>query len=729
MPDSSVHGGGGQELGVGKPQPRKVGALPDKGFASVILFVAATLVSLGVILFVMLSGSLGQEEEKAESSSRGQADILEAYLRSAVHEVDLVMLSAVEEIGHQQETGKIIPDVLNVYLARQQARLPQIISLRVTDATGNVRFGPGVQEAAPTNVSDRSFFMAQRDNENSSLVFGAPVMARISKRWVLPLSRRLTSPDGSFGGIVYANIALDYFSQIFSKVDTGPNGTVTLFDAGRSVIARHPSPSDQGGFIGRVLSSPQIVEIMNAGKTEASFSALGTLDGITRAFSIKKLENYPLYISVGLAELDYLASWRQQTRIALATFTVFAVILFVSSALLLQSWKRQGRTMAELVQAQAAAGRSMIELRNSVSVQRATAARLELVLKTAAEGIVGIDPESKITFANPEAAALLGYCGPEEMLGLTTIDAFKHRLAQDQLCTDGFCAIRQTLQDGEVRRACDESFEGPGGKRVPVEYAVAPLRIEDRIAGAALIFHDVSERDMEAELKRSNTELEQFAYAASHDLREPLRMVSSFVTLLEKKYASTLNDEAREFIGFARDGAQRMDRMIHHLLDYSRIGRSKEPFRPVDLNLVMKDVLQDLGPSILQLQASVETDGSLPVVLGDREELSRLLQNLVANALKYRLAERRTEIRVKARIEGRFCTLSVQDNGIGIPAEHQDRIFAIFQRLHTQSQYEGTGIGLALCKKIVERHGGRIWVESQPGEGSAFFITLPLAPG
>lgn len=702
-------------------------ALSGRGFAPVVSFVSVALISLGVFLYLVLNESLEQMEAKAASTSRSQAEILEVYLSSAIHEVDMVMLSATEEIGRRKTAGKINAGDLNAYLKRQQGLLPQIISLRVADASGDVRYGPGVQEAAPTNVSDRLYFTAQRDVAEAGLVFGAPVVARISKRWVLPLSRRLTNPDGSFGGVVYANIALDYFSQIFSKVDVGSKGTVTLIDGARSVIARHPSPEEHAGYIGRVLSSPQIVEMMAAGKTEAGFSALGTLDGITRIFSLKKLENYPLYISVGLAEIDYLSSWRQQTRIAMAIFTVFAAILILSTALLLLAWRRQNRTMAELVLAQAHAEATMSELRTSVAVQRATAARLELVLKTAAEGIVGIGADDKITFANPEAAALLGYPSAEDMLGLPTAEAFRHRLADGRFCVDGICAIRQTLQDGEVRRSSDESFEGADNRRFPVEYAVAPLRIEDKIAGAALVFHDIGKRiDMEAELKRSNMELEQFAYAASHDLREPLRMVSSFVTLLEKKYADKLNDEAREFIGFARDGAQRMDRMIHHLLDYSRIGRSKEPFRPVDLNQVVNAVLVDLGPTIEQVQASVLVVQKLPVVLGDRDELARLFQNLVANALKYRIADRQTIIRVGSRTGGDVCTLFVEDNGIGIPPEHRDRIFAIFQRLHSQSQYEGAGIGLALCKKIVERHGGKIWVEGEPGVGSTFFITLPL---
>lgn len=237
---------------------------------------------------------------------------------------------------------------------------------------------------------------------------------------------------------------------------------------------------------------------------------------------------------------------------------------------------------------------------------------------------------------------------------------------------------------------------------------------------------DITERKaLEEDLRRSNAELEQFAYAASHDLREPLRMVSSFVTLLEKKYANSLDSEAHEFIAFARDGAQRMDGLISGLLNYSRVGHSSEPFQLVDLDLALKEALLNLKAAIDSSQGEVRIDQALPKVMGDRSELVRLFQNLVANALKYRSPGIAPEILVKSERRGLDWMLTVQDNGIGVPPEHQERIFGIFQRLHGHSQYEGAGIGLAVCKKVVERHLGRIWVESGSGQGSRFYFTLP----
>ncbi|EME71214.1 nodulation protein V [Paramagnetospirillum caucaseum] len=233
-------------------------------------------------------------------------------------------------------------------------------------------------------------------------------------------------------------------------------------------------------------------------------------------------------------------------------------------------------------------------------------------------------------------------------------------------------------------------------------------------------------RDKADELERSNTELEQFAYVASHDLREPLRMVSSYVELLARRYGDKLDDDAREFIAFAKDGASRMDRLILDLLEYSRIGRVTRPMLPVALGPVVERALRALTPKIEESGAELATPPSvLPTVLGDGEELMRLFQNLIGNAIKYRDPERKPVIAIEAENTGKEWIITVADNGIGIEPKYYDRVFLIFQRLHRRGEFEGTGIGLAVCKKIVEHHGGRIWVNSAPGEGSRFSITLP----
>jgi signal transduction histidine kinase len=245
-----------------------------------------------------------------------------------------------------------------------------------------------------------------------------------------------------------------------------------------------------------------------------------------------------------------------------------------------------------------------------------------------------------------------------------------------------------------------------------------------------------------AELARSNADLEQFAYVASHDLQEPLRMVAAYTQLLSERYQGKLDADADKFIGYAREGALRMQVLIQDLLAFSRVGRKEQSCCSVDCNAVMRDVLQILEASIKESGATVNYE-NLPEVWADNTQMVQLFQNLIGNAIKFRgteppvisvqagaqpetPAESKTETKTEAK--DHEWLFSVSDNGIGIAPEDVGKIFAVFQRLHSRTEYPGNGIGLAICKKIVERYGGRIWVESQAGGGTTFKFTMPLQP-
>ena len=225
------------------------------------------------------------------------------------------------------------------------------------------------------------------------------------------------------------------------------------------------------------------------------------------------------------------------------------------------------------------------------------------------------------------------------------------------------------------------------------------------------------------DLDRSNKDLEQFAYVASHDLQEPLRAVAGFMGLLKKQYSDALDAEAKEYIDFAVDGAVRMQTLIHDLLAFSRVGTKGGAFSPFPMKNAVDAALVNLHAAIAESGAHVEY-GDLPVVSADPSQMTQLLQNLIGNAVKFK-SERPPRIVISAKSENEATVFSVADNGIGIDAKYFDRIFLIFQRLHTRDEYDGTGIGLAVCKKIVERHGGSIWVESRPGEGATFYFSIP----
>lgn len=267
------------------------------------------------------------------------------------------------------------------------------------------------------------------------------------------------------------------------------------------------------------------------------------------------------------------------------------------------------------------------------------------------------------------------------------------------------------------------------GSNYTVEVHLQQFSFESRPVYMAIILDITARKEAEQEikranqeLKRSNAELEQFAYVASHDLQEPLRMVSSYTQLLAKRYQDQLDAEANEFIGYAVDGAGRMQILIKDLLEYSRVGTRGNPFTATDIGEVLETVKLNLTNSIEEAGAKMKVN-KMPVLNGDGSQLVQLFQNLISNALKFKNGKP-PQISISARELKDQWKFTVKDNGIGIDPKYQDRIFMIFQRLHTKEDYVGSGIGLAICKKIVERHGGRIWYESIPGGGTIFYFTL-----
>ena len=273
------------------------------------------------------------------------------------------------------------------------------------------------------------------------------------------------------------------------------------------------------------------------------------------------------------------------------------------------------------------------------------------------------------------------------------------------------------------------------GSIIWTEQRNVPVIEDGKIIALEGIARDISERKQAElaiaqhakELERSNAELEQFAYVASHDLQEPLRMISSYLQLLERRYKGQLDQDADDFIHFAVDGAARMQRLITDLLVYSRVGTRGKELLPISSEDALQAALQNLSVSIQDARAEITHD-VMPIVRADESQLLLLFQNLIGNAIKFHMeGNPKVHIGVK-KISGpggeAMWQFSVKDNGIGIEPEYFERVFVIFQRLHTHEDFPGTGMGLAICKKIVERHGGRIWLELKPEKGSTFFFTL-----
>jgi PAS domain S-box-containing protein len=359
--------------------------------------------------------------------------------------------------------------------------------------------------------------------------------------------------------------------------------------------------------------------------------------------------------------------------------------------------------------------------------------RNESILNSAGEGIYGLDLQGRTTFVNPAAAKMNGW-RVEDMIGKPESEVF---------CKPP----SDTTPPVAGSNPGEQTFFRKDGSTFLVEYVRSPIMERDRLVGAVVMFKDITERKRThdalarkaAELARSNAELEQFAYVASHDLQEPLRKIQAFGDRLRAKLESLGIQEGREFLERMQSAAARMQRLINDLLTFSRVISKSQPLVPVDLKQVTKEVLSDLEVRIEQTKAHIDV-GDLPTINADPMQMRQLLQNLIGNALKFQPPNGKPLIQIEAQLvrkpfngeaaggtEQELCELRIKDNGIGFDDKYSDRIFGMFQRLHGRNEYEGTGVGLAVCRRIADRHGGTIAAKGKPGEGAMFTVTLPLA--
>ena len=355
----------------------------------------------------------------------------------------------------------------------------------------------------------------------------------------------------------------------------------------------------------------------------------------------------------------------------------------------------------------------------------------QITLASIGDAVIATDQQGLVTFMNRIAEGLTGW---------TEQEACQRPLAEVFVIVDE--TTRQALEDpvtkvirtGEITGLANHTvlISRDGGER-PIDDSAAPILDEqNRMAGVVLIFRDITERRRNEKLaeegrralERTNYELQQFAYAASHDLQEPLRNVSLYTQLLERRYGHKLDGDGNEFIRFVVGGAARMQDLVKALLDYTSVSSASDvEITPMDLNGVVRDVLSDMRARIEETQAVMTCD-ELPTLPIHGVHAQQMFQNLIGNAVKYR-SEQAPRIHISAVEQDHQWTFAVQDNGIGVDPIYRERIFGLFKRLHSAEKYAGTGIGLAICQRVVERYGGKIWVESEPGKGSTFFFTLP----
>jgi PAS domain S-box-containing protein len=796
------------------------------------LVVGVVLINLFVSLIVglILYQNHRQYEASAENMTHSLAHVLESRLTGILEQIDLAMLAVSDEATHQLASGKINGEQLNAFLTRQQQRLPQVDSLRVADEQGIVKYGLGVPLGSKVNISDRQYFIDARVRNNAKPVVSEPIFARINKKWVLPIARRINRPDGSFAGIVYAFISLEYISTEFSHLNIGAQGVVNLRDGELKNIVRYPESRGVGADIGKATMTPALQASLQVNKEVGTYRVRAVLDGIERTYSYRKLSGQPLYVTVGFSADDYLAEWRAFSTELTALLALFMLLSSVAAWLLYRGEQRRGevvralqtvnrdfltllesttdfiyfkdkdsrirfcsQTLADITGHQSwremvgkhdfeifpedtariyyeeelpvfrdgtpilnridpyydeqgkqgwvstnkwpvfaddgktvlgifGISRDISEFKRAEIALRESEARLRAILENEPECIKIVDEQGRLTQMNAAGLGMIEADSLEQVTGNPVLNVIAPEYR------DAFDEMHRRVLAGESMQMKFEVLGLRGGRRMLETHAV-PMQDHGKTVHLA-VTRDITERQKTEEaLKRSNADLERFAYSVSHDMRQPLRAVSGHLQLLQRTLKDKLNEDERENMGFALEGAKRMDSMIVSLLDYSRVGRKTEEMQWITSRNSLDEALGFLAPLIHDSKAQVVTSGEWPRIFASRDEMTRLFQNLIGNAIKFCEPQQPAQVEIGSSIQGKTWRVSVRDHGVGIDPQQIDRLFQFFSRLQSRTRFEGTGMGLALCRRIVEHQGGRIWVESEgAGKGSAFIFELPMLP-
>jgi PAS domain S-box-containing protein len=623
-----------------------------------------------------------QDYSKAEDGARERISALTRVVEARTNQTFQNVDQMLRDAGDQLPQGANLGDAaFHRYLEARSHISAEALTITIVSPEGIIVNSSSAQLVG-RNVGNRSYLGHFRAHpEDDSLFIGEPVEALLNRKVVFA-ARAIRDPHGGLRAIAVSALLPEAFSSLLdAAVPSEPSGAISLSNRDQIILARYP---DEGGLaVGQSLAkAPLMIAHLAGGGTPSYLEGVGGIDGVRRLIGVRTIQPYGITVGVSIAKSDVMNPVYRGAAGNLAL-----VLAVTGGAFLL------GRNARIRDRSRAEAERQLVRARDHY--RKILDDFPALIRLTDDLGQCEYVNHSWADFTGADAMAELGqgwiaHVHPEDMERVTgrsaTQDEWEYRLRR---------------HDGEYRWLH--------------EVCRPFVNLDGRRAGTLSACLDVTEaRRFQQQLQRSNADLEQFAYVASHDLREPLRMVSNFMALLERRYGSQLGDEGREFLAFAKDGAVRMDRLVLDLLDFSRVGRISDPPRPNPVGDLVARAVHMLQAVIAQSGAEIKVSSDLPVVVCAGDEITRVFQNLIGNAVKFCPADRRPVVTISSRPEGTTWQFTVSDNGIGIEPDYFDRIFLIFQRLHTREHYEGTGIGLAVCKKIIERHGG-----------SSFHFTLP----
>ena len=826
----------------------KFGIARLKGAAPIIKRLGMGIIFLNVlvasIIWISLIQSKRLYQNKAVTTTQNLTQVLDENITNAFEKIDIALLAVSDDAEFLLANGTRQSSLLNASIERELSRLPEVMTLRATDASGDAVYGPKVTPVTTTSLAHRHYFRYLRDNPQAGLVISGPLTGGISGKRMLVLARRLNRPGGSFVGLVYAGVAVDYLTKSFARLDVGRHGSIALFDANLTLVARYPELPGTWGDAAPKAKTPAFRRLVEAGKTVGTYNAKSSLDNIERTFSFRKLPvSPPLYVVVGEATTDFLGGWWAEVIEMLIFMAAFLVITVMLTWLFFREWNRKqeaqtavlreeqrfrsyveqssdyvfsitragtisyvtpnilnlfgyepgevlGRPFAPFLHPDDVAtctdlfhqvletgesgsdfqyrirhksgtwswysanvslqtdtetgevffsgiGHDIGQQKQVLDALKESEARFKNLLHNVPSVCVqGYGPDGTTRYWNKASEQLYGY-SVQEAIGRNHLDLIIPPEMRDAVAR----AIRSMAETGEPIPASELSLMRKDGSRVSVFSSCIIVQIPDREWELFCIDVDLTEQkewakrvtelnetldkrvvERTSQLELALREQEAFSYSVSHDLRSPLRHINSYLAILEEDFGTELSQEAKSYIERARSASAMMGKLIDELLKFSRIGRTELVKETVDLSKMVSGIVETLKENEPARDVKTLIAKGL-TAKGDRLLLNLVLENLLGNAWKYSSRETQFRLEFGRDIVNGESLFYIKDNGLGFPMEYHDKIFGVFERLHGR-EYDGTGIGLATVKRIIERHGGTVWARAELDKGSTFYFNI-----
>ncbi len=637
-------------------------------------------------------------EHAAEVTVRNAAATLEARIDGLLRHVEFLLEDIVDDLAPESLSARAVPKYaakVNASLAEHHAHSPEVIAIRVVGANGDELYRSR-PEPLP-NVAGRDYFKSLSANPQAKLHFSEVLTGAVVRSPLMVVSKPIADPTGGLRAIVAIALDLTYLQKLFAAVDFDKRGLIGLrrIEDGRLVVRWPEAPE----AVNRTVQTP-IQERIREGKREGVERYVARTDGIERLFAFRTIGDYPFRIGAAVAVDDYLADWRRTAAISIAT------ALLALAGFALMAW----RIDAELRRRKASEERfrALTSLSSDWYWEQDADFRLTLMSS---------DMQERTGFATADYLGLARWDRPA--LNLSEEDWARHRALLER---------HEPFRDFEMRRPDRD------GQPFWVSVSGEPVFDDDghftgyRGVGHNITAQKLAEETLErrvaertAELEAANRQLESFSYSVSHDLRAPLRAITGFLEVFLEGAGSALTAEQRGLLDRVSRNAEKMNVLIEDLLAFSRMTRASIEATPFPLRGLVDEVVEELRQAYPRAKVQI---GELPQVTADRAMLRQIMANLIGNALKFSRGVEQPQVEIGCSGEGKARVYFVRDNGAGFDMSYADKLFGVFQRLHRSEDFEGTGVGLAIVRQIIERHGGRVWAEGAPGKGATFSFTL-----